>query len=60
MVVVLDRINWYSLFSLTFPFFLPGIRMQCLEYSNHFEAMSIKASMPMKKQEVRRSLDLSQ
>lgn len=49
MVVVLDRLNWYSLFSLTFPFFLPGIRMQCLEYSNHFEAMSIKASMPMKK-----------
>ena len=49
MVVVLNRLNWYSLFSLIFPFFPPGIRVQCLEYSNHFEAMSIKAPMATKK-----------
>ena len=59
MVVVVDRLSWYSLFPLPFPFFLPGMRVQFLEYSNHFEAMRIKAPCQRRKQEVRRSLDLS-
>lgn len=44
LVVMVDRLS-YTAFSLPFLlFFLPGMGVQCLEESNYFEAMRIKAS----------------